>query len=301
MGATALALLPDFALIALGLALARLTGWSPAFWEAVERVTYFVLFPALLFYANARARIELGAAAPLLAVVVAALAGGMALALAARAVLRPPPAVFAGSFQCAFRFNSYLGLALAGRLYGDAGTALMALVIGVSVPLVNVVAVWVLAHGAGASVLRGLATNPLLIASAAGVGWGALGLPLPETAQAVLARLGNASLALGLLAVGAALRFELPRHEAAFAAAILAIKLAAVPALAWALGRAAGLPLPALGVAVAFAALPAASSAYVLAVRMGGDGRTVAVLISLGTALALVTLPLWLAAAAPPG
>jgi predicted permease len=299
--ATALALAPDFGLIVFGFALARITGWSPAFWEAVERVTYFVLFPALLFYANARARIELGAAAPLLAVVVAALACGMALAVAARVALRPEAGVFAGSFQCAFRFNSYIGLALAGRLYGDAGVALMALAIGVSVPLVNVAAVWALARQSRAGVVKGLATNPLLISSAAGIAWGALGLPLPETAQAMLARLGNASLALGLLAVGAALRFELPRRDAAFAAAILAIKLAAVPAVAWALGRAVGLPAIALGVAVAFAALPAASSAYILAVRMGGDGRTVAILITLGTALSIATLPLWLALVRQPG
>lgn len=299
MTATALALLPDFGLIVLGLALARVTGWSPAFWEAIERLTYHVLFPALLFYANARARIDLGAAAPLLAVVVAALASGMLLALAARAALRPPPAVFAGAFQCAFRFNSYIGLALAGRLYGEAGVALMALVIGVCVPLVNVAAVWALAAQSRGGVLRGLATNPLLLASAAGVAWGALALPLPDPAQVMLARIGNASLALGLIAVGAALRFELPRHEAAFAGAILAIKLAAVPAVAWALGLAAGLSATALGVAVAFAALPAASSAYILTVRMGGDGRTVAILLSLGTALGIVTLPLWLALVAP--
>jgi len=298
---TALALLPDFGLIALGLALARLTGWPPALWEAIERITYFVLFPALLFYANARARIDLGAAAPLIAVVVAALASGMALALAARAALRPEAGAFAGGFQCAFRFNSYIGLALAGRLYGDAGVALMALAIGACVPLVNVAAVWALARQSRAGVLRGLVTNPLLISSAAGIAWGAAGLPLPETAQIMLGRLGNASLALGLLAVGAALRFELPRREAAFATAILAIKLAAVPAVAWGLGRAVGLPATALGVAVTFAALPAASSAYILAVRMGGDARTVAILISLGTALSIATLPLWLALARGPG
>ena len=40
--------------------------------------------------------------------------------------------------------------------------------------------------------------------------------------------------------------------------------------------------------------LPTASSAYILAQRMGGDGRSVAWLISAGTLAAMVTLPLWL-------
>jgi malonate transporter len=48
-------------------------------------------------------------------------------------------------------------------------------------------------------------------------------------------------------------------------------------------------------VVVAFAALPTASSAYVLATRMGGQGSYVAGLVSLSTLLAMVGLPtaLW--------
>jgi len=46
---------------------------------------------------------------------------------------------------------------------------------------------------------------------------------------------------------------------------------------------------------VMFAALPTASSAYVLAVRMGGNGPFVAFLISAGTLISMATLPLWLA------
>ena len=53
-----LLLLPDFALIALGVALRRFAGLGDGFWPGVERLVYFVLFPALLFLALARARID---------------------------------------------------------------------------------------------------------------------------------------------------------------------------------------------------------------------------------------------------
>jgi hypothetical protein len=43
-----------------------------------------------------------------------------------------------------------------------------------------------------------------------------------------------------------------------------------------------------------FGALPTASAAYVLAMRMGGDGRMVALLLSLGTLASALTIPLWL-------
>ncbi|MGA0585235.1 MAG: AEC family transporter, partial [Castellaniella sp.] len=65
-------------------------------------------------------------------------------------------------------------------------------------------------------------------------------------------------------------------------------------ALAWALDLSAGERL----VLVLFSALPTASSAHVLAARMGGDGRLVAVTMSIGTLLSAVTLPLWLDAVA---
>ena len=107
--------------------------------------------------------------------------------------------------------------------------------------------------------------------------------------------MGNAAIVLGLLAVGAALHPSLERAHAPFLAWILAVKLVALPALVWCLRNVPGLTREAFTVAIVFAALPASASAYVLAVRLGGDGRTAATLVSYGVAASLVTLPLWLA------
>ena len=49
------------------------------------------------------------------------------------------------------------------------------------------------------------------------------------------------------------------------------------------------------GVLVLWAALPTASSAYILAVRMGGDGPSVATQITVGTVVSMATIPLWMA------
>jgi predicted permease len=77
----------------------------------------------------------------------------------------------------------------------------------------------------------------------------------------------------------------------------LAVKLAALPAVVWMLRGVAGLPPQAFTLALVFAGLPAAPAASMLAVRLGGDGRTAATLLSYGVAASLVTLPLWLSAA----
>jgi hypothetical protein len=295
--ATVLLIAPDFLLILTGFALRRLTPIGAAPWAGIERLTYFVLFPALLFYANARARIDIAAAGPLLGAVGVGLGTGILLGLAGKALFHPPATVFGAGFQCAFRFNSYIGLALAGRLLGDDGIGLMAVVIGVAVPIVNIASVWALARGRGRGTVHEIATNPLILSCAAGVAWGAAGLPLPELAQATLSRLGAAAIVLGLLAVGAALNPALERAHAGFLGWILAVKLVAVPAAVWAMRALPGLTPEAFTVALVFAALPTAPAAYILAIRLGGDGRTAATLVSYGVALSLVTLPLWLALA----
>lgn len=289
-------ILPDFLLILAGFLLRRATPLGTDLWMGIEKLTYFVLFPALLFHANARARIDLSAAVPMLAVVVAALAAGMALGLAGRALFRPPQPVFGAGFQCAFRFNSYIGFALAARLLGDPGVALMAVTIGVAVPIVNVASVWALARGRGTRLAFEIAANPLIVSCVAGIAWGALGLPLPELLQETLSRMGGAAIVLGLLAVGAALQPALERSHVPFLGWILAAKLLALPAVVWALRGIADLTAPAFTIALVFAALPPAATAYILAVRLGGDGRTAATLVSYGLVASLVTLPLWLAA-----
>ncbi|MDP9407822.1 MAG: AEC family transporter, partial [Actinomycetota bacterium] len=78
---------------------------------------------------------------------------------------------------------------------------------------------------------------------------------------------------------------------------LAAVKLLAVPAVGLGLAAAAGLAGDQRAVVLAFAALPSATSAYVLTARMGGDGALVAAQTSLTTAAALVTLPVWLALA----
>ena len=72
--------------------------------------------------------------------------------------------------QIAFRFNSFIALALAERLAGARGLLLIAVLIGVCVPLFNVGAVWPMARHAQTGLARELLRNPLIIATAAGPG-----------------------------------------------------------------------------------------------------------------------------------
>lgn len=289
----AVILFPDFALILLGFLLMRFTDWGTQFWSGLEKLIYYFLFPALLFYSTARTPFDFGSTGKMLQVALAAVACGIALGWLANPLFRSPPMMFESGVQTAFRFNSYIALAIASRLAGEQGTTLMALIIGFAVPICNMAAVHALARRNG-GLLRELAKNPLLIATASGMAFNLLGLPLPDIVGATLSRMSNAAIAAGLIAVGAGLRLSGLHQAKGMATYFLAVKLLALPAIGYLLGRWADLPPLQLQIAVAFCALPTASSAYVLAARMGGKGPFVAFLISAGTVLSVVTMPLWL-------
>jgi len=292
---TALLLLPDFALILLGTAIRRWMHLGDHFWNGVEKLVYFILFPALLVNAIVKTRLDLAAALPLLATAFAVMACGMVLGIVPKLFSRLPALTYASMFQCAYRFNSYIALAVAGMLYGSPGIATMGLIVGAAVPLANLVSVWMLARHGEAGLWREVARNPLIWGTATGFLLNLLGFVPPAPLQAFLGRLADASIALGLIAVGAALRLESTPGVRGFSAWLVAVKLLALPAIA--LGIGAGLGLSGLNyqMVVLFAALPTASSAYILAMRMGGDGRSVAWLISATTLGSMVTLPFWAA------
>lgn len=288
-------LIPDFALIAVGFVLRRYGGFGEEFWRGLERLVYYVLFPALLFGALARGRIELAAASGLIATGIAFTVAGMVLGYLAKPLFAPPPMVFASGFQCAFRFNSYVGLAIIGGMHGLDGIAAFGLLLGVLIPLVNAVAVGALAHHGEARVLRELARNPLILSTLAGGTWAAFGLPLPTIAGTTLRFLGESALPVGLMAVGAGLQLQALTERKRLLAYLVAVKLLAVPAVGYLVARAMGLSGAYFDAALVLAALPTASSAYILATQMKGDGRLVASVITLDVLAAIVTLPFWLA------
>jgi hypothetical protein len=291
-----LLLLPDFLLIALGFVICRWTALGRPVWDAAERLVYWLLFPVLLFTAIVKNPISIGQGLPLAVAGWAVTGAGVLLAFALARWPGTDARLHASGAQVAFRFNSYVALALAERLAGAAGVAWTALLIAVCVPLANIAAVWPLARHGGRGFLRELARNPLIVATVGGLACNLLGLTLPDTVATTMTRIGAAALPLGLMAVGAGLQFGALREGPALAAGFLSIRHLLLPALGVALALVLPLSPPQQAIVIAFAAMPTASSAYVLAVRMGGHGPFVAGLVTLSTLLAMAGLPLSLAA-----
>ena len=290
----ALLVLPDFLLVALGWVLRHRLGFAREFFAGTERLVYFVLFPALLFQSILRTPISAGNAALLLQAAAIMIGAGVALSWLAGPILRPAPVALASAAQCGYRFNTYIALALAASLGGQAGQTVMALIIGFAVPMANVAAVYGLARHNGSNLFGELLRNPLVVSTVLALLCNLAGLHLPGPVDVVFGRLGSAAIALGIICVGASLSWEGGKGHGRLIGWMLVVRLGLMPLVALGAARLLGLDPLAARMLVLFGALPTASAAYVLAMRMGGDGRMVAVLISLGTLFSAVTIPLWL-------
>lgn len=288
-------LFPDFSLILIGYLLCRHTALDRKVWEPIESLVYFFLFPVLLFHSIVRNPLDLQATSALMA-------AGFSLGLCGIALAYSLPhwpglgrhldrRLHAASAQVGFRFNSFIALALADKVAGPQGLQLIAVIIGVCVPLFNVGAVWPMARHAGKGFGRELVRNPLIIATASGLVANLLGFAVPGWLEPTVSRIGQSSLALGLMAAGAGMQLGSLQAAKALGVSVLAVKHLGMPLMAWGIARLFGLDATQTTVLLMFSAVPTASTCYVLAARMGYDGPYVAGLVTLSTLLGMVSLP----------
>ncbi|HVT56726.1 MAG TPA: AEC family transporter [Xanthobacteraceae bacterium] len=307
MNIVANALLPVFLIIALGIVLKRTLLPSDEAWLSIERLTYFVLFPALLIVTTGTADLTGIPARDMATVLVASTALLAILLLLIRPLFDRLFSIegpsFTSIFQASTRFNSYISLALAGSLYGAKGLALMSVPLIALIPLFNVINVWVLAQFASdekmdARTITGhILRNPLIWSCIVGIAINLVGLPLPKFAIAFAEILGRASLAIGLLLVGAGLAIkEIWKLNVATVTATL-LKLVLLPLTAISLAKALGLEGPPLAIVAIVTSVPTAPASYILARQMGGDAPLVARILTFQTAVAFITVTIALATA----
>ncbi len=300
MAETTASLLPVFVVIALGFALSRTVFQDREMWRLLERLNYFVLFPALLISTLANAQLGPIAIWPLILTLFTGLFTLVAALAFARPYLGLSGPQYASVFQGAVRWNGFVALATVEALFGAQGVAVAALVIAVLVPTINILSVVVLnryrADGpAPLAILPGvLIRNPLILACLTGIALnltlGGLSGPVGVTAEV----LADAALAFGLLSVGAGLSLTALKGREVLIAGTSLLKLVAMPIIfalwAWVFGVE-GLTRT---VVIVCGAVPGATSAYILAKQLGGDADLMAGLVTASTLGAIFTMPLML-------
>jgi predicted permease len=301
MSAVFASLIPTFLIIATGWLCRSANCVSETQWAGFERVTYVIFFPALVIDTLSRADLS---SVPVLGVggaLVGSILTMAALVLSLRPLLQRRFGIdgpsFTSIFQGATRWNTFVGLAVAGSLFGQRGIALIAVAIAAMVPLLNLLAFYVFIRFAGQprrspwDILRSFVTNPFIWSCAVGLTLNLLAPPLPKPLTGFIDIVGRAALAAGLLIVGAGL--DLRKLASPGLPHVLAagLKLVLMPILAVALAGLIGLTGDDLVVTIVAASVPSASAAYVLARQMGGNAGLMAEILTLQTLLALVSMP----------
>ncbi|WP_306120980.1 AEC family transporter [Roseitalea sp. MMSF_3504] len=297
------AISPIFLLIIAGNGLRRLPVFEPGLWRGLEQLGFYVLYPVLLFTTIVRADFSGLALGPAMLVLAIAwtLVGLAALAswppLRARGVSRP---TFSSVFQTATRWNGFIALAVAEEMFSPEGPAMVALVMAVVIIPLNVAAVTVVAwftdsHANPMRTARKVATNPLILATAAALIVRLAPFALPGPVMEALHLVGRAALGMGLLAIGAGLKITGTGLSASSLWTPTLLKLGALPALVVGLSLALGIGSEEIAYLSLCAAVPTAMNGFVLARQMGGDAESYAATVTVQTALSFLTIPLVLA------
>lgn len=125
------------------------------------------------------------------------------------------------------------------------------------------------------------------------IGFSVMPADPPSAIAGALQRLSDALLPLAMLTIGLSVKLALPRDELKPLACGLALKLALMPALAWALLPLLGLHGEMARTTVLEAAMPSMVTAGALAIAQQLAPRLAAAMVGYGLLLSLLTLPLW--------
>lgn len=294
------ALMPIFAIILFGFLISRTPISSPAVWSGLERLTYYLFFPALLIVRLSSSNFNWEDITEISKVIGLALFVISVLVFLLRKLVAADPASISSVYQGSIRFNTYIGLACIDVLYGDSGLTMAALCIAVYIPLVNILCVTSLsANGEGgmkrlSRIINSVVTNPLVLAGFIGIGISYTGFDMPTLLGSVLDILSQPALPLGLMAVGAGIHFVALGEQSLQLIVTLVNKLVLFPALTLAACLLFETPTSIALILLLLTGLPAPPSAYILARQLGGNASLMANIITMQTLAAFFAIPIWL-------
>ncbi len=299
-------ILPVFLLIAAGNLLRRASVIEKTAWPGLEQLGYWFLYPTLLFSTILKADFS-GLA---IDAIMAALLGSVLAVCAFTYALFPilirsglvTHAQYSSVFQTSIRWNAFIALAVAQKIFPPEAMAVVALAMAIIILPINLASVYVVMqfadrHSGWRGVGRNILINPLILSCLAGIVMRFMPFGLYEPLDEALDLVGRAALGMGLIAVGAGLRPEdLLRSDFALFVPV-AIKLVLFPLLTMATAMAFGVSGIELGYLTLCASVPTAMNGYLLARQLGGDAPLYAAVVTLQTVVSFFSIPAMLALA----
>ena len=290
------AIVPIFLLIVIGFAMKHYRWLSDSFWDDAEKLVYYVLFPAMLISKMSVADLSGTDAIPLISALWLGIAIITILTFLIKPFLHIENPSFTSVFQGATRINTYIGLSLAENILGNSGLVTSVIIAAILIPPLNFLVVIVLQRYGKQdkptnfmAVVKQIIKNPLIIGCVIGMGMNLSNIQFPSPLQLSFGLLGSTALPIGLMAVGAALVFKDLKSVMRPLLASSILKLLIYPIIAYGLTLAFGFDRETQLAILIFSAVPTASTAYILAKKMGGDHQLMSRIVTFQTLFSSIT------------
>ncbi len=292
--------LPLFLCIMLGYFLRRIHMVDTPSLNTMNKLCFKVFLPIYLF--NNIATTDLSAAfnAKLLVVAVCGLVGQFLLLMLLIPRIEKESPRRGVLIQAIFRSNFALfGLPVALSLCGTEKVGPTSILVGFTVPVFNILAVVALESFRGGKpsikkMLKGIATNPLIIASLTGILFNILDISLPSAVQKSVTDLGGVATPLSLVALGGSFTVaKVKEYRKQLTIGVLG-RLVISPLIMVTIGILVGFRNEMLIPLLIMSGAPTAVSSFPMAQQMGGDGDLAAGLVVFTSGLAILTMFVWI-------
>lgn len=294
--------LPIFLITLLGSIIKNKWLTSEEFWRGIEKLSYFVLFPAMLFNYVSTADLSVASIIKLVvALIISTILVSIGLIIYQKKY-NIDKIQFTSIFQGSIRYNSYIFFGVSSPLLGPSGLSIVAVISSYMIIFTNILSIMIFAYyipnksvtntirTSFVLMMKLIVRNPLIIASLVGFVFNYSNLELHLGLKKTLDSLSNAALAIGMLNVGAGLNFTIRRevlHNVMFTSFIKLVVFPLVSVIVLWLMSIEGIDRT---VGILYSCLPCASTAYVLSRQLDGDPDSMASIITFTTFFSVVTI-----------
>jgi predicted permease len=184
----------------------------------------------------------------------------------------------------------FFGMPMAATLYGGTSAGIASLMVGIVVPMINMLSVIILEYFRGnkpdlKNILKGIVLNPIVIGGALGLLCAIVGIKLPPSLEGVIFEIADIATPLALVILGASVTFS-------------SVKVNRKPLIIGILNRL--VVVPAVGITIAILVgyrdleLILLMAMYAMAQQMDGDAEPAGQIVVFTTALSLLSLFFWI-------
>lgn len=291
--------LPLFFCMALGYFLKRIKMCDEATLKSINKLCFKVFLPIYLFKSVYSTDLSAAFNGKLILFAVIALLAWFGVLILVVPRIEKENAKRGVMIQGMFRSNFVLfGLPVATSLCGEENIGATSLLIGIVVPIFNILAVVTLEifRGGKPSVkkmFKGIITNPLIIASALGIVLYFGEIKLPYAVEKTITDLGRVATPLALLALGGEFKFSKVKGDLKQLVISVMGKLVFSPLIMVVIGIMLGFRKEMLVPVLLMFGAPTAVSSYTMAQQMGGDDDLAGEIVVFTTGMSILTIFLW--------